>query len=208
MFGSNSPSVLGFVSIRHATSVSAFARRSSMSTPPSRVRRDLHDLQARHRDRGGVRAVRGVGCQDLVAVLAAVLVVGARQQHARELAVRARGRLQRDVREPGDLRRGRPAGSTSAPALPAPARGPGAGAGARARAARRRARAAAGCASSCTSRAGRSPSPGRSCAWTGRRSGARSRARRPRAAAPGWRREALGEQLGRRARATSSSGAH
>ena len=36
--------------------------------------------------------------------LAAVLVVGAGQQHARELAVGARRRLQRDVRQAGDLR--------------------------------------------------------------------------------------------------------
>ena len=41
---------------------------------------------------------------------------------------------------------------------------------------RRRARADAGCASSCTTRADRSRSPGRSCAWRYRRSGARSRA--------------------------------
>ena len=36
-------------------------------------------------------------------MLAAVLVVGAGQQHARELAVRAGARLQRDVRQAGDL---------------------------------------------------------------------------------------------------------
>ena len=35
MFGSNTPSVLGFVSIRQATDDVAFARRSSRSTPPS-----------------------------------------------------------------------------------------------------------------------------------------------------------------------------
>jgi hypothetical protein len=35
MFESKIPSVLGLVSIRHATSSSAFARRSSRSTPPS-----------------------------------------------------------------------------------------------------------------------------------------------------------------------------
>ncbi len=35
MLRSNSPSVFGFVSIRQATSPSAFARRSSRSTPPS-----------------------------------------------------------------------------------------------------------------------------------------------------------------------------
>ncbi len=35
MFGSNTPSVLGFVSMRQATVSSALARRSSTSTPPS-----------------------------------------------------------------------------------------------------------------------------------------------------------------------------
>ena len=144
---------------------------------------DLDDLVAGHRHRRRVRAVRGVGREDLGALLAAVLVVGARQQHAGELAVRAR-RSAAARRAAG--RRSRPArarGSTSAPARPARAPGPAAGAGARGRAAPRRARAAAGCASSCTSRAGRSRSRGRSCAWRGRRSGARSRARRPRAGA-------------------------
>ena len=65
---------------------------------------ELDDLEARHRDGRRVRAVGGVGREHLVARLAAVLVVGARQQHARELAVRARGGLQRDVRQAGDLR--------------------------------------------------------------------------------------------------------
>ena len=64
---------------------------------------DLDDLVAGHRHRRRVRAVGGVGGEDLGAELAAVLVVGARQQHARELAVRAGARLQRDVREAGDL---------------------------------------------------------------------------------------------------------
>ena len=43
------------------------------------------------------------GVSTLWRVLAAVLVVGARQQHAGELAVRAGARLQRDVRQAGDL---------------------------------------------------------------------------------------------------------
>ena len=116
-------------------------------------------------------------------VLAAVLVVGARQQHAGELAVRAGARLQRDVRQPGDLGQRllevphqlqRALGALRVLQRVQPRV---------ARAARRRARAAAGCASSCTSRAGRSPSRGRSCASTAGCSGARSRARRPRAAA-------------------------
>jgi hypothetical protein len=40
----------------------------------------------------------------LVPRLAPILVVGAREQHAGELAVRAGGGLQRDVRQTGDLR--------------------------------------------------------------------------------------------------------
>ena len=67
------------------------------------VRADLDDLVAGHRHRRGVGAVGGVGREDLGAVLAAVLVVGAGQQHAGELAVRAGARLEADVREAGDL---------------------------------------------------------------------------------------------------------
>ena len=44
------------------------------------------------------------GVEHLVAGLAAVLVVGAREQHARELAVRAGRGLQRDVGQARDLR--------------------------------------------------------------------------------------------------------
>ncbi len=67
------------------------------------VRADLDDLVAGHRHRRRVGAVRGVGRQHLRAVLAAVLVVGARQQQAGELAVGAGARLERDVRHAGDL---------------------------------------------------------------------------------------------------------
>jgi hypothetical protein len=68
------------------------------------VRADLDDLQAGHRHRRRVRPVRGVGREHLgPAVLAVRLVVGAGQQHPRELAVRAGARLERDVRQPGDL---------------------------------------------------------------------------------------------------------
>ena len=74
------------------------------------VGRELDDLQAGHRHGRRVGAVRGVGREHLVARLAAVLVVGARQQHAGELAVRARRGLQRDVRQAGDLARARSAG--------------------------------------------------------------------------------------------------
>ena len=40
---------------------------------------ERHDLQPRHRDGRGVRAVGGVGGEHLVARLAAVLVIGARE---------------------------------------------------------------------------------------------------------------------------------
>ena len=46
----------------------------------------------------------GVGREHLVARLPAILVEGARQQHAGELAVRPGGGLKRHVREAGDLR--------------------------------------------------------------------------------------------------------
>src|SRR3954452_1134067 len=61
---------------------------------PALVGADLDDLVAGHRHRRRVRAVGGVGREDLGAVLAAVLVVGAGQQHAGELAVRAGARLE------------------------------------------------------------------------------------------------------------------
>ena len=104
MLRSNRPSVLGLVSIRQATSSVAFARRSSRSTPPSSRRADLHDLVAGHRHRRRVGAVRGVRRQHLRLVLAAVLVVGAREQQAGQLAVRAGARLERHVRQARDLR--------------------------------------------------------------------------------------------------------
>ncbi len=67
------------------------------------VGRELDHLEARHRDRRRVGAVRGVRREHLAPVVAAVLVVGAGQQHARELTVRAGRGLEADVRQPGDL---------------------------------------------------------------------------------------------------------
>ena len=127
------------------------------------------------------------------------LVVGTGEQEAGQLALRAGRRLERHVRQPGDLARARPGGATSARARPARTRGPGAGAGGRGPAAPPAARAASGCASSCTSRAGRSPRRGGSSwtrAWC---SGARSRARAPPAAPRAAR-------AGRAAGSSSSSG--
>ena len=68
-----------------------------------RVGADLDHLVAGHRHRGGVGAVGGVGREHLGPGLAAVLVEGAREQHAGQLAVGARGGLERDVGQPGDL---------------------------------------------------------------------------------------------------------
>ena len=152
---------------------------------PVRVGGQLHDLEARHRHGRRVGAVGRVGREHLAAVLAPVLVVGPRQQHPGELAVRAGGGLQADVIEAGDLRQRRLQVPHQLERPLRARRGPAAGAGGCDRAARRRARAGAGCASSCRSRADRSPSRGRSCAWTGRRSGARSRAPIPRAGGAG-----------------------
>ena len=63
----------------------------------ARVRLDLRELVPGHRDARGVRAVRGVGGDDGVALigLAAVGEVRAHHHQARQLPLRARGRLQR-----------------------------------------------------------------------------------------------------------------
>ncbi len=66
-------------------------------------RAHLHHLEARHRHGGRVGAVRGVRREHLVAALAAVLEVGAREHQARQLAVRPGARLKRHVRQPGHL---------------------------------------------------------------------------------------------------------
>ncbi len=72
--------------------------------PALGVGRHLDDLVAGHRHRRGVGAVGGVRSEDARALLAAVVVIGAGEQEPGELAVRARGGLQRDVRQAGDLR--------------------------------------------------------------------------------------------------------
>ena len=75
--------------------------------PPSGLVASLTTLQAGHRDGRGVGAVGGVGREDLGAGLAAILVVGAGEQDPGELAVRAGGGLQADVRQARDLAEGR-----------------------------------------------------------------------------------------------------
>ena len=72
---------------------------------PARVGADADHLVPRHRHAGRIRAVRRVGDHDLTAslVLAPVGEIGAHQQQARELALRARGRLERHRRQADDL---------------------------------------------------------------------------------------------------------
>ena len=67
-------------------------------------RRDLLELEARHRDAGGVRSVRRVGRDDHVpAGLAAVGERGPHEHQARQLALRAGRGLERHRRQPRDL---------------------------------------------------------------------------------------------------------
>jgi hypothetical protein len=73
-----------------------------MSTPPV-VGAHLDHLVPGHRHGGGVGAVRRIGCEHLVPVLAAILVIGPGEQQAGQLAVRPRAGLQGDVRKAGDL---------------------------------------------------------------------------------------------------------
>ena len=78
--------------------------RSSRSTVAAAVALDLDDFHADHGGGGRVGAVGRVGHQDLRALgVAAIEVVGAEDQHAGELALRAGRRLQRDRVEARDL---------------------------------------------------------------------------------------------------------
>ena len=105
MCSSKRPSVDGFVSISPAVCSSTLPRRSLDVDVPARVRLDRRHLVAGHRHARRVRAVRGVGDDDLapLLVLAAVGEVRAHQQQARQLALRAGRGLQRAGVEPGDL---------------------------------------------------------------------------------------------------------
>ena len=104
MFSSKTPSVLGLVSIRQATSSDDLGAEVVHLDPAALVGRELDHLVAGHRHRGRVGAVGGVGGQHLGALLAAVRVVGAGQQQPGELAVGAGRGLEADVRQPADLR--------------------------------------------------------------------------------------------------------
>ena len=68
-------------------------------------RGDLLELVTGHRDARRIRAVGGVGRDDRVALLplAPVCEIGAHQHQTRQLALRARGGLQRHGRQPRHL---------------------------------------------------------------------------------------------------------
>ena len=104
MFSSKRPSVFGLVSIRQAMSSSGLGAQVVDVDAAALVGGELDDLVAGHRHRRGVGAVGGVGGQHLGPLLAPVGVVGAGQQQAGQLAVRAGGRLEADVRQAADLR--------------------------------------------------------------------------------------------------------
>ena len=88
----------------------------------ARVGLDVRHLVARHRHRRGIRAVRRVGDHDLAPLLAlaALLEVRAHEHQARQLALRAGGRLERDRVEAGHLGEDllQPPLSSSAPCAP------------------------------------------------------------------------------------------
>ena len=70
----------------------------------ARIRTQLHRVEARHRGRGRIGAVRRIRDQDARAMrLAAIAMIGAHHQKAGELAVRAGGRLQGDAHKAADL---------------------------------------------------------------------------------------------------------
>ena len=120
MFSSKSPSVDGFVSIspavRSSTSVAQVRRRRRCRARPSGPWRARSRPSSRWR--GSCRAP----CRRMTTVrrvLAAVGEVGAHQHQAGQLALRARRRLERDRREPGDLGEDPLQLATSARARPA-----------------------------------------------------------------------------------------
>ena len=99
MFGSNSPSVLGTVSMMPATRSDRLASSVARSILPSDTRLERHHLEACCRRRGRVRAVRRVRHEDDIAiVVAARPVISAYHQYSRELALRARRGLKRHSR--------------------------------------------------------------------------------------------------------------
>ena len=80
------------------------ARSASMSMSPFGERRNLLHRAAAHRRRRGIGAVRRVGNDDLGAgMVVARLVIGADHRDARELALRAGHRRERDALHAGDF---------------------------------------------------------------------------------------------------------
>ena len=90
------PSVEGLVIISAATSGVTSSRSLSTSIWPVRFGLDVLDFVAGDHRGGGIRAVRGIGNQNFLARIALLLEVRADQQQARQFALRARRRLQRD----------------------------------------------------------------------------------------------------------------
>ena len=97
MFSSKRPSVDGFVSISPAVCSSTFAAQIVDVDVAARVGLHRRQLVAGHRHARGVRAVRGVGDDDLapLLVLAAVGEVRVHEHQAGDLALRAGRRLER-----------------------------------------------------------------------------------------------------------------
>ena len=100
---SKTPSVLGLVSISAATSSFTCASSDANVDHARCVRLQVLDLVAADRRGGGIGAVRRVGDEDLLARIALRLVIGADQQDAGELAMRAGRGLQRDGVHAGDF---------------------------------------------------------------------------------------------------------
>ena len=105
MFSSKRPSVDGFVSIRPGRVLVDLAAQVVEVDVAARVGADRRQLVAGHRHARRVRAVRGVGDDDLAPLLAlaALVEVRAHEQQAGQLALAAGGRLEADRVEAGDL---------------------------------------------------------------------------------------------------------
>ena len=99
---SNSPSVDGLVEHEAGDVRRGLGPQVVEVDVALRVGADLDHLVAGHGDGGRVGPVGGVGGEHLGPGLAVVLVERPREQHAGQLAVGARRRLQRDVGQPGD----------------------------------------------------------------------------------------------------------
>ncbi len=115
-FGLEDPSVLGLVTIRAATSSSSRRRISAASRKPRAFDARDHHLESGQRRAGRVGAVGGIGDDHLARLRAAFAMIGARDQQAGQLALRAGRRMERHRVHPGDFgqRRARAAPSVRA----------------------------------------------------------------------------------------------